>query len=361
MTRKRPASRRDPEPTRRTSRVKRRPAAATLAPAWREWIAENALRGVAPDALVATLRANGVPSREARARVADVVTSPLLPLARRRERHARRLEMLAALARSAARTALHPTAIERRATIPREEFFDRYYANNVPVVLTGLVSSWPASARWTPAYLKDRFGHVEVQMTTGREGDPDYDINRARHFAPTTLGAFVDRVLAAGESNDFYLIARNHNLAREELQPLFDDVDFAHGYFDRARVRTGSALWFGPAGTVTPLHHDTSNILFAQVYGRKKLCLVAPNETALWRGARAMYADWDPECPEAEFARRPELRDVLLREVALEPGEALFIPAGWWHHVRALTVSISLAVNAFAQPNAFGWFVPGAV
>ena len=48
-------------------------------------------------------------------------------------------------------------------------------------------------------------------------------------------------------------------------------------------------------------------------------------------------------------------------EVVLQPGESLFIPAGWWHDVLALDVSVSLAINAFARPNAFGWYTPGGV
>ena len=40
---------------------------------------------------------------------------------------------------------------------------------------------------------------------------------------------------------------------------------------DPARREGSTALWFGPGGTVTPLHHDTSNILFGNVYGAKRL------------------------------------------------------------------------------------------
>ena len=43
----------------------------------------------------------------------------------------------------------------------------------------------------------------------------------------------------------------------------------------------------------------------------------------------------------------------------LAPGEALFLPVGWWHHVRALDLSISVAFNHFTWPNDFDWYRPG--
>jgi hypothetical protein len=36
----------------------------------------------------------------------------------------------------------------------------------------------------------------------------------------------------------------------------------------------------------------------------------------------------------------------------------LFIPVGWWHHVRALSLSINLAFTNFTRANAFDWFRP---
>jgi ribosomal protein L16 Arg81 hydroxylase len=38
-------------------------------------------------------------------------------------------------------------------------------------------------------------------------------------------------------------------------------------------------------------------------------------------------------------------------QVVLEPGQALFIPVGWWHHVRSLDVSISVSFTNFLAPN----------
>ena len=100
---------------------------------------------------------------------------------------------------------------------------------------------------------------------------------------------------------------------------------------------------------MTPLHHDATNILFHQVYGRKKFLLAPPEEVDLLVGARDFYAAGDPE--------KDDL-GVAFHEVLLEPGEALFLPAGWWHHVRAIDVSISFSLLCFRRPNDFDWFRP---
>jgi Cupin-like domain len=37
--------------------------------------------------------------------------------------------------------------------------------------------------------------------------------------------------------------------------------------------------WFGPAGTITPIHHDPMNVMLCQVAGRKRVRLWSPNDT----------------------------------------------------------------------------------
>jgi hypothetical protein len=38
-------------------------------------------------------------------------------------------------------------------------------------------------------------------------------------------------------------------------------------------------MWFGPAGTVTRLHHDVMNVMLHQVDGWKHVILVPPQDT----------------------------------------------------------------------------------
>ncbi|MEZ4394211.1 MAG: cupin-like domain-containing protein [Polyangiales bacterium] len=325
----------------------------TLAPEWAVWAAENLLRGVPRQDVLEALGAQGVSPPLARAALASIEASPAFVAARPLAVAHRRDAMIRRLLVEHAQTATTPDELPRVGAIDADAFFDRYYATQSPVVLTALSRDWPATSKWNPAWLKARFGDVEVSAVFGREGDDDYDLHTPALTRSVRLGEFVDRVLAAGESNDLYLVANNRNIERDSLRALWDDVRWDSGIFDPDRRAGAAAFWFGPGGTVTPLHHDTSNIVLCQMYGEKRVTLAAPWEPALEATRRGVYSTLDPE------AR--ELPDALFRRTTLGPGDALFIPAGWWHHVRALSVSISLGLTNFARDNRFNWFRPGEV
>src|SRR5213075_2095344 len=154
------------------------------------------------------------------------------------------------------------------------EFFERYWAESRPVVFTDGTKGWKL---WTPKDMKRLFGDVTIQVTEGREADPHYDERTPFHSKKTTMGAFVDRVLATKKpTNDFYMVANNHAMRRQKLARLLERIVMDEELFDRRRAKGATSLWLGPAGTVTPLHHDTTNIFFTQIYGRKRFLLAPP-------------------------------------------------------------------------------------
>jgi hypothetical protein len=317
-------------------------------------VVDNAVRGVPSASLVATLIDGGVPARVAAAEVTRILASPALDTCRRLDRRASALELVAALSRAHARLAPAPAEVERRDSLPADEFFDRHFAGNRPVVLTRFMEGWGERARWTPASLAARFGDVEIEIMARRDADPRCDRNFEAHREKVRLREYVDRVTQAGRSNDCYLVAHNNVLQQTDLAGLLDDVSPDEGIFDPEALRNAVSFWLGPAGTVTPLHHDTTNILFCQVYGKKRVHLIAPSETGLLARAEGFYAELD--CADPRF--REQHGDVLIKQVDLARGEALFIPAGWWHRVEALEVSINLSLLGFRRPNDLGWYRP---
>jgi hypothetical protein len=339
------------EPRARRTRAK---AAArpqrVLALEWRVWAAENLARGATRDEVLAGLRSGGTPRAEAERRIDEIIASPAFVAARSLGRQLRRHELLVGLQQATLATA--PRTIPRRRGVRARELLDHHYATNTPVILTDLVTRWPAYRRWTPEYLAEHVGSARLMVTMDRESDPDYDMRTKEHSRPIRLRDFVAMIRARPRSNDFYAVAQNQNIDRPALRPLWKDVRFDRALLDPKRLRGCAALWLGPAGTITPLHHDTSNILFCQIHGRKRFTLAPPFETAMWKGQKSFYAQ--PGRPDA-------FPDVRFLTIDLAPGEALFLPVGWWHHVEALDVSISLAFTNFTRANWYDWYRPGDV
>jgi len=171
------------------------------------------------------------------------------------------------------------------------------------------------------------------------------------------MDRYIDRVLAAGTTNDFYMVANNRTMMRPAFRALLDDVRAPRGVIEAPIPPGATSLWIGPAGTVTPLHHDSTNILFCQIYGRKRFELIAPTETALLAEPYGFYSPIDLD-RRAEAAH-PAVRALLVKDVVVGPGDCLFLPAGWWHRVTSLDVSISFSLLGFPRPNSFDWYRPG--
>ncbi|CAJ0748103.1 20945_t:CDS:2 [Entrophospora sp. SA101] len=104
--------------------------------------------------------------------------------------------------------------------------------------------------------------------------------------------------------------------------------------------------WFGPKGTISPMHTDPYHNLLAQVVGKKYIRLYSPEETTnLYPfeqdGFLGNTSQVDVEAPDLE--RFSRFASAKYQECILEPGELLYIPPGWWHYVKSLTISFSVS------------------
>lgn len=323
---------------------------------WRQWIAENRLRDCTPDSMVETMVAAGLDRQAARTAVAAMETDPVFRAARRHLELHRKLESVVANQQKLWASNPRYGHVEKRSHVGRDEFMERYVWGSRPVVLTGVAQDWPAMRRWSPADLKQRFGHLDVEVQAERSGDPRYEVNKVEHRHVTRLSDFVDRVVAGGVTNDYYLTANNEALRRPEFSPLLDDIGTLPEFCDRAQLAARSSFWFGPAGTVTPLHHDTLMLLHTQVVGRKRWRFISPMETPNLYNFARVYSPIDLDRP--DLARFPRFRDVRVLEVVAEPGDTVFLPLGWWHQVTALDVSLSFSYSCVNFPNDFSYSNP---
>lgn len=241
--------------------------------------------------------------------------------------------------------------VETLDEVSPERFFEEYYFANRPVKLAGFAARWQDFSSWSVPHLLERFGEADVEIMFGRDAHADYDehVEKTRRTLP--FREFV-RMLEAAEgsaTNDFYLAARNRALL-STFGALVDELEPLPGFLAEHEP---SALnfWIGPAGTVTKLHHDLSNVLFVQLYGSKRVTFVAPFDTPLLYNRDGVIAEVDVEQP--DYRKHPLFAGATTFAITVDEGDAVFIPVGWWHHVRSLTQSVSLTFVNFAHANYF--------
>lgn len=230
-----------------------------------------------------------------------------------------------------------------------------------PVILRGLVSNWPvvAAGRTSPAlsaYLKtfDTGAPVGAMfgppMIKGRfhYNDDISGFNFRR--GPVKISAALDLLLeyeaeAAPPALAVQSVPVRENLPGFEAQnpmPLLGDM-------------VEPRVWIGNAATVAA-HHDPSENIACVVAGRRRFTLFPPDQVAnLYMGpfeltpAGPTVSMVDFDAP--DLARHPRFAEAIKHALVadLEPGDALYIPYLWWHHVRSID-RFNMLVNYWWAP-----------
>jgi ribosomal protein L16 Arg81 hydroxylase len=324
-------------------------ATSRLAPEWQQWLAENLAQGASVEEVATALGAAGVSEEVAREEVAAANNHPFVQAGRNIARRYLRMESLMDVYSELHRQAGHHLGVEKRAGLSAQEFFTRYYFGHRPVVLQGLMEDWPALRRWSLDYFRETCGEAEVEIMSGRDANPNHAFEHDRHRSTVRMAEFIRMIAEAGETNDFYMVPRNDNWQREGLRQLREDIRAPRGIIDPSLDPPSMTLLLGPAGTLTPLHHDRMNVLLAQVLGRKHVKLIPSFQPHRVFPRHGTFSHVDASNPDP--SHQAAFQEAHLLEAVLEPGELLFIPVGWWHWVRALDVSATVTFHHFMLPD----------
>jgi hypothetical protein len=317
----------------------------------RRWIAEMRMSGITEHQITMSLCSVGVHEDEIMAEMRAQDEDPCFQAGRRIGRQLRNLEAMLDTCSRLRGLSPSGTAVERRSGVSAVEFLRTYYSASKPVVLGDVTVGWRALTQWTPARLRDRLGPVLVEVMQDRSGSSPGDMDGAAQRVTVPFAELVAAVQADHPARELYLVGNNRFLEAEAARPLWKDFTIDDRYLNRSRARGCVCLWLGPRMTVTPLHRDVSNILFCQVHGHKRFTLISPLESHRLYNDVGVFAGVDCESPDLD--RFPRFGGVHREELVLAPGEALFVPVGWWHRVEALDISVSLSFTNFAFPNRF--------
>lgn len=320
---------------------------------WKQWIATNLLRGSQTESLVNILVAQGFSETLAWQEVQTAASHPYVLAGKSQSEKLKKRDWVLRSLSKLQEMSPHYGEVDVQFTISREAFFEQYYFRNRPVVIKGMLDSWPALKLWTPEYLSRHCGSQMVEVQFGRNSDPLYEINQTQYRKQMLFSEYIDLICSGNETNDFYITANNTSINGAALSALWADVPVISEYMKTTEGYPGF-FWYGPKGTITPLHHDLTNNFMAQVQGRKLVRLIAPSRLPSIYNHRHCYSEVD--LGNVDYERFPEFRSVKPIEVILEPGDLFFLPVGYWHYVQSLDVSITMTYTNFLHCNDFSSF-----
>ncbi len=225
-----------------------------------------------------------------------------------------------------------------------------------PFVLRGLVADWPLvaaakrSARDVRRYLLDHARDRPFMVSIGPPGHDGrlfYDHDMAMNFRAGT-GKLAD-IFAGIDKGEQLGDIRTVYLASIDIPTHFDGLDEANPVDLGARDPLKS-IWIGTRTRIAA-HNDFPDNLACCVAGRRRFTLFPPDQFRnLYLGpidhtpAGRVVSMVDFDAPDLAAHPRFVLAMAHALTVELEPGDAIFIPSMWWHHVEGLA-DFNILVN----------------
>lgn len=244
-----------------------------------------------------------------------------------------------------------------------DRFFEQYKKSGIPVILTGV---FQPDTDWNLDYLSRLLGDQEFVLRYYGKARYQQDKRQwtsiGSGVAPQTK-PFLEyaELLESGEAHeqDIYLAkCPIHNTPLIETEAI-EDYKTAMAQIGFLQPASTMNLWVGPGGHVESLHYDVMDGTLVQLHGSKRVVLFPRSQLGnlypfpfyvhLWRGLklRSWFSQVYPDRP--DYKAFPKLQAAMAHrtEVILNPGEVLYIPAGWWHEVSALGDEMVCSINRF--------------
>lgn len=238
-------------------------------------------------------------------------------------------------------------AVDTVTNITPEEFKKKYYKTNTPVVIKDLAKKWPAYTKWNWQYFKDIVGTKKVAIYNNVKSDAYTPVNAADDY--TTFGEYVD-MISKGPAGWRIFLFNIFNHAPQLTKDFSWPDEYMSGFVKRVPM-----LFTGGQGSITHMHFDIdlSHILHTQFGGRKRVLLFPHEEQyKLYRRPFEVLSMvdfsnyYDAEKSKVDYEAYPALKGAQGYDITLEPGDTLFMPGGYWHHMEYLESGFAMSLRA---------------
>lgn len=255
--------------------------------------------------------------------------------------------------------------------IPRRNCFDKeameFLQKGLPVVLEQCTFQKPA-LKWTIEYLKENLkdeDHTAYFSQTRQflYYDDDHMKGTYKEWKPPITKKFLyfsnfTKLMKEIEEADngsrayFQSLIYLQEGVSAAMQNDIDSFNYTWLLDLVTRFSWGedvtNLLLVGMPDVVTPAHFDVLENLYVQIFGRKRVILFSPDYfRCLYPHPvghphdRQTQVDFD----KPNFDWFPRFREIRGMEVALEPGEVLYIPNLWWHYIESEMHSNTISIN----------------
>ncbi|XP_032086533.1 bifunctional peptidase and arginyl-hydroxylase JMJD5 isoform X3 [Thamnophis elegans] len=226
-----------------------------------------------------------------------------------------------------------------RARRPSLQLFrERFLLPGAPLVLEGVVEHWPCLRKWSVDYLLQLAGNRTVPVELGaRYTDQDWSQNLM------TVAEFIRQFVEQANPKGYLA---QHQLF-DQIPELKEDIGIPDycclGKNEEEEITINA--WFGPSGTISPLHQDPQQNFLVQVMGRKYVRLFSPDQSEKLypHEGHLLHNTSQVDVEHPDLEKFPNFKAAAFQDCILSPGEVLFIPASYWHYVRALDTSFSVS------------------
>lgn len=233
--------------------------------------------------------------------------------------------------------------IDKVDCISPEEFREKYFKPQIPVLIKGLAANTVAGKKWSVKYFRETMGNHMVAVYDNRNANS----SASAFTAPDMQMRFSDYLdmINQPKHTDLRIFLFNMFRLNPGLKDDFPCPDIFAGSLDKI-----GHMFFGGKDTAARMHYDMdmSNVLHTHFGGRKRVVLVAPEYSELlYRLPFNTYSLVDVHNP--DYKNYPALQLVKGYDFILEPGDSLFMPGGYWHHMTYLGGGFSISYRKIAN------------